>query len=147
MLRDWLCCSRRRASESEEEFELVEEPIVVVVKSNESFTTFRGVSAERQDIARRAGIEASSKLQGVKDQVSPIAEQTPGERIKNRVWVVVRTTDSVVLGKVFDRWSAAAPLCLDRYTRVLADASILHGWPSRVEADIYLKEALRGSRC
>ena len=145
MLRDWLCCNRRRTSHCEDEFELVEEPIVVVVKSNEGVTTFRGVSVERQDTARRAGIEARAKLQGFKEKVKPTYE-TPSCRIKDRVWVVVRTKDSVVLGKIFDRWSTAAPLCLDRYTRVLADASILHGWPSKVEADIYLKEALRGSR-
>ena len=146
MLWNYLHCCRRRAVEVDDEFELVECSVITAEEPAEGLATYRGVSAARQEIARRAGIEARAKLQGAKDRVSPVAQETPGGRLKNRVWVVVRTKDSVVLGKVFDRWSAASTFCLDRDTRVLADTSILHGWPSKVEADVYLQEALRGSR-
>ena len=144
MLRSWLLCCRRRSVEVDDGFELVEEPVTVVTERPSGDTDcFRGVPQCRQDIARRAGLEARAKLQGRKKRVAPVARETPGGRLKNRIWVVVRTKDYRRLGQSFTTWSAASTYCLDSHSGDPVAAAIFHGWPSKAEADIYLSRALR----
>jgi hypothetical protein len=144
MLDSWPFCCRRRFAKVVDGFELVEDPVTIVTErpSGDS-QSFRGVPQYRQDIARRAGLEANKKLQGKKQRVAPVARETPGGRLKNRVWVVIRTKGYRTLGQSFSTWSAASVHCLDHYSGEPAAAAIFHGWPSKVEADIYLSTALR----
>ena len=127
-----------------DESELVKSPVTVVTeRSGGDAQSFRKVPQYRQDIARRAGLEARAKLRRKKRRVAPGSEETPGGRLKNRIWVVVRTKDHRTLGQSFTTWSAASVHCLDSDSGDPAETAIFHGWPSKVEADIYLSTALR----
>ena len=144
MFCSWLLCCRRRSVEVDDGVELVQAPVTEVVeRPRESTSSLRGVSQQRQGIARRAGLEAKAKLRGRKQKVAPVAQKITGGRLRNRVWVVLRTKSRRTLGQIFDSWSAASTHCLDDHSREPSPTAVFHGWASRFEAEIYLSTALR----